>query len=1564
MNELFGASGALPRVTGVEGQLVFIALYGLAAGTGLLGALLALVRRHRASGLVRLMAALTALLSLAGVFVAAAVVPNIPEVATGANALVAVLLSAAALALTCLVLSVTVAEPRTAALISVTGALSGCGLLLYLLLYASAPDREAAAEWELRRLAVYAGFVGIEATIFGALGSVVTLRHRFVARVLHSVAVAGGIAAVAIAVDMSGGEALKPLLVVIALASPALFWLAWLRLRARSRIILHPGDAPGVDASPLDRAAWSVLAARSGIRGGLSRFVGRLSRLPRGWLFPLAAAATPVSLAVIAIFFGSGDTAREAARVDLGGLAFTPALLVPFAFAPALGFLLGSPALRARGLIALGLTLVIVGLLVAQHEVGYTGVVLAVAAAAFLTARGTLIHLLIAGAIGAVALGLAFELQPVLPWIPFTVRERVLLWLGGAGFVQRGGHLLIADRVTYDVGGFWGLGFDQGPGFQLQGTVNAVDTDFPLSVLGLHGGFPWLVIYIALFVAFAVLLYDIARREGRTGSLTTSRWRMPALIGLATVLIASTVINISGGLTHLTPFAGVPAVFLSYGSFFLGGTVAIVAFFLVAGNDDAVASLLKERADKPAAADEEVHIYARDVEPISWWRNRSWSGVRLWWRRVMGRLRLATADAGALLLVVGLVGLGVLWGGALYTRYTDRPHAHAHPALLQTVRVQPGDPGTWKVPYGPETPAGWAGDLASDQTYRLDALELRYSDGYLRVVGACFPGLQAQTDGVRVGFDGLMAPRLGAFASASADVARTFGAHLPGGNDLVLPMAEVWMRHVTVNRVTPGRLRISSASPGGRFQIYDEAGEPQGEPMQGAIEVPSGWQVALGQNRRLRFRLDDVPGPGLMEGEVCLRSADRAMFTWQLSRWRDTLIGPPTILRRAPLERSVDFAFAERIKHAVEGVVFGARQDGTLWVIDWSPKARAQWDPSTRQRFRRVFRIKRRRGEPDEAGHSDPGQSDQGPSDPGHGEPGHSDLVEELHWVRQFYSDRSSRVRIGEPLEALAPGWDGALVGLANPFRFSRQLPVSHPRDRKRILGQLLDARGRTLAAYDDEYDMWRSAIPNAGALVGYGYPRRGIYGGLIRVFRRLLNGRPVRVQGPDAELGEKVLEREAGFVGVDVMTTIDARLQERVDEIVAKEGRRLWREALELGDSEWFPRARALVMGPQNQVLAAVSYPRFDGNSLRKVLAVTERQRDRPRTAPGLDALHHGTTVGSTAKIGLLVAAARHAPDHFLEVQGDDLCIRAEDDVVNAHRDCFIDRGLLKTFRGETIHPIQNFGRRRFGKIITLRELIVRSVNTASAYLSGRLGLAGIRGFYEEIRLTENYDLLPRALGKDPELSVDIERFRNDPLSGFRARLGELPPGDTWRTTYDVRLALSGFSDLTLLHLVAATAIVARDGRHYWPAMVRGARDLRDGRTWTADPPPPLQVIPVRVARYLKGAMQEQIRRGSGYRLRRLPRPMWTQMGGKTGTAETVKLQPGSDEDSRKRGKLRTQDHKFYTGFWPADSRTPFVVAVGFEHVSHLDTQVAVVTFGKVMEALAERLREEGELR
>ena len=156
----------------------------------------------------------------------------------------------------------------------------------------------------------------------------------------------------------------------------------------------------------------------------------------------------------------------------------------------------------------------------------------------------------------------------------------------------------------------------------------------------------------------------------------------------------------------------------------------------------------------------------------------------------------------------------------------------------------------------------------------------------------------------------------------------------------------------------------------------------------------------------------------------------------------------------------------------------------------------------------------------------------------------------------------------------------------------------------------------------------------------------------------------------------------------------------------------------------------------------------------------------------------------------------------------------------------------------------------------------------------------------------------------------------------------------------------------MSLLHIATAAGIASRDGRHFRPHLVSGFRDLADGHEQRYEAPHPLQVIPVRISRYIK-----TVRRGTAASLRRmLDKDLWSECGGKTGTGETTKRIAGTEDDPVGSGKPATQDHKLFTGFWPASSRSPFVVSVAFEHASPYDERVAIRTFGRIVQALAEQ--------
>ena len=109
-------------------------------------------------------------------------------------------------------------------------------------------------------------------------------------------------------------------------------------------------------------------------------------------------------------------------------------------------------------------------------------------------------------------------------------------------------------------------------------------------------------------------------------------------------------------------------------------------------------------------------------------------------------------------------------------------------------------------------------------------------------------------------------------------------------------------------------------------------------PRDGKVTIEAGWSIGLADDSRLRFRLDDEVPESLEQtraGEVCLRSTKRPVFRWELSRFEDTLIGPPALRRKAPVDRTVDFEFAEDLKRAAEAGIVGTGSDGRLWVTPW-----------------------------------------------------------------------------------------------------------------------------------------------------------------------------------------------------------------------------------------------------------------------------------------------------------------------------------------------------------------------------------------------------------------------------------------------------------------------------------------------------------------------------------------------------------------------------------------------------------------------------------------------------
>ena len=172
-------------------------------------------------------------------------------------------------------------------------------------------------------------------------------------------------------------------------------------------------------------------------------------------------------------------------------------------------------------------------------------------------------------------------------------------------------------------------------------------------------------------------------------------------------------------------------------------------------------------------------------------------------RRAAGRLRLISGHR-SLGRHPLRDGVGGLWANALHTRYTDRPQVHVHPGLVDSVRIRPLVPG-WRSQTSIKG-VGWY--LEEDAPIALTASSSA-TKGHARADRGLLPRDQAETSGIRVGQ--AMRTRLPG-TEGGQGLAERLGALAVDGNDLKLPLAPVFMRHLVIKRNAPERFEVASAS--------------------------------------------------------------------------------------------------------------------------------------------------------------------------------------------------------------------------------------------------------------------------------------------------------------------------------------------------------------------------------------------------------------------------------------------------------------------------------------------------------------------------------------------------------------------------------------------------------------------------------------------------------------------------------------------------------------------------------------------------------------------------------
>lgn len=269
----------------------------------------------------------------------------------------------------------------------------------------------------------------------------------------------------------------------------------------------------------------------------------------------LALPAYATCLLLLLLVHFAGHSALGARRwLSLGGFQIEPSELAKLALLLALAQLLTVRADRLRSpqtfAAALGLAAPPALLVLLQPDLGTAMVFGALLAGLLFLGGASRLHLAAAAAVVALAL-------PLLPHLLHGYqRRRLEIFLNPASDPLGAGYNLLQARIAVGSGGLAGEGWLHG----LQGALGFVPeraTDFIFAVYAEQFGLLGALLLIGLFAALVVrLAWSAALAPDRFGYLLTG--------GVAVMLLFQVFENIGMNI-GLTPIAGIPLPFISYG---------------------------------------------------------------------------------------------------------------------------------------------------------------------------------------------------------------------------------------------------------------------------------------------------------------------------------------------------------------------------------------------------------------------------------------------------------------------------------------------------------------------------------------------------------------------------------------------------------------------------------------------------------------------------------------------------------------------------------------------------------------------------------------------------------------------------------------------------------------------------------------------------------------------------------------------------------------------------------------------------------------------------------------
>ena len=469
-----------------------------------------------------------------------------------------------------------------------------------------------------------------------------------------------------------------------------------------------------------------------------------------------------------------------------------------------------------------------------------------------------------------------------------------------------------------------------------------------------------------------------------------------------------------------------------------------------------------------------------------------------------------------------------------------------------------------------------------------------------------------------------------------------------------------------------------------------------------------------------------------------------------------------------------------------------------------------------------------------------------------------------------------------------AKGFDPRLFKVSAPRQWAGETLL--------LRGRILDRDGRPLAYSELSPQRLRQKrrypLGKAAAqVVGFAHPVYGklgleaaLAGELEQPAKRsaVLSGRPVKLN-----------------YGSDVRLTLDSKMQRAAYRALkGKNG------------------AVVMLDVATGGILAAAGTPSFDPNQADRKAWIQARKPSRGKGPLLSRAWAKLYPPGSTFK---LVVAAAWLESHL------------EDGKLPGVRYC-----------GKKDHALNISDLKAHGNM-DLHNALVKSCNVYFANLGVKLG-PKVRDMAARLGFNQGLDLLPQLNGvsllAEPSLAYASYRYHKEQGVRGISTSRELKRFDTFARDYKIAAQCAIGQNLvtsTPLQMALVAQAIANRGELMLPYLVSQIPDPKaPGGERLLEPMSAGRVMSARTAGFLKEAMKDVVKRGTGRLIERdLAMPLGFAVAGKTGSAET--------------GDKSAKAHAWFVGFAPADN-PKVAIAVVVEH-GGLGGRVAAPLAGRILQ-------------